>query len=97
MLIDSIAWLGSGLVLLSLVQRDMVRLHLLNIVASAAFLVYDIALALHPMTALNTILLVVSVVQAARLRPVPTLARPDPCPVPERWLSMPKPPPAPLR
>lgn len=78
MLIDTIAWLGSGLVLLSLVQRDLVRLHVLNVVASAAFLVYDIALALHPMTALNTILLVVSVVQVVRLRvaaaPAPMVA-----------------------
>mgnify|MGYP000924738983 FL=1 len=66
--IDTIAWFGSFLVLVSLSQRDAVRLHAANVVASLVFIVYDVALSLHPMIALNSILTLVSVIQIARLR-----------------------------
>ena len=66
--IDTIAWFGSALVLVSLSQRDAFRLHALNVAASLVFIVYDVALSLHPMIALNSILTLVSVVQIARLR-----------------------------
>lgn len=66
--IDTVAWLGSALVVASLMQRDVLRLHVVNVVASVVFIVYDVALSLHPMTVLNAFLAVVSIGQVVRLR-----------------------------
>lgn len=77
--IDTIAWFGSALVLVSLMQRDAFRLHAVNVVASLVFVVYDLALSLRPMIVLNSILTVVSLVQIARLeRPRWVRRRPRP-------------------
>jgi hypothetical protein len=62
-MIELLGWCGALVVLLSLTQRDHARLHVFNIVACLLFVVYDVALSLTSMLAMNIVLLCISVKQ----------------------------------
>ena len=67
-MIGWLGWLAAVVVLVSLSQSDPRRLHRCNIVACLMFLVYDVALSLPAMVAMNSVLLCVSIGQTIRLR-----------------------------
>jgi len=59
-MIDVLGWLGSILVVTSLIQRDLRRLRQVNLAASIALGVFNIVLGIWPMIVLNVVLAVVN-------------------------------------
>lgn len=59
-LIVAVGWVGSGLVVLSLVQRDVRRLRQVNLAASAVLGVFNVTVGLPSMIALNVVLAAVN-------------------------------------
>ena len=55
-MIGVIGWLGSGLVVLSLIQQDIRRLRQVNLAASIALGIFNVALGISSMIALNAVL-----------------------------------------
>ncbi|MDJ0953471.1 MAG: hypothetical protein QNJ81_07310 [Acidimicrobiia bacterium] len=54
-LIEIIGYTGSGLVILSLLQRSILRLRTIGFVASTTFLVYSIAIQAYPIAVVNVV------------------------------------------
>jgi hypothetical protein len=59
-MIAVLGWLGSGLVVTSLIQRDIGRLRQLNLAASVALGVFNLALGIWSMIVLNIVLAAVN-------------------------------------
>ncbi|WES64062.1 hypothetical protein P0L94_16530 [Microbacter sp. GSS18] len=59
-MIELLGWVGSGLIVLSLVQRDLKRLRIINIVACIVLIVFNAVLGIGSMVALNLILVAVN-------------------------------------
>ncbi len=58
--ITALGWVGSGLVVLSLNQRDVRRLRQVNLVASLVLSVFNVVVGIPSMIALNVVLAAVN-------------------------------------
>ena len=54
-LVEVIGYLGSGLVILSLLQKSILRLRAIGLVASLTFLVYSISIEAYPIALVNVV------------------------------------------
>lgn len=54
-LIEAVGYVASGLIVLSITQRSILRLRLLGLAGSATFLVYSIAIEAYPIAVVNAI------------------------------------------
>lgn len=54
-LVEVIGYLGSGLVILSLLQKSILRLRSIGLVASLTFLVYSISIEAYPIAVVNVV------------------------------------------
>ncbi len=54
-LIEVIGYIGSGLVILSLLQKSILRLRTIGLVASLTFLVYSISIEAYPIAVVNVV------------------------------------------
>jgi hypothetical protein len=59
-MISALGWLGSGLIVASLVQRRPRPFRVLNLVSAAVLLAFNLAIGLWPMVMLNVIILIVN-------------------------------------
>lgn len=59
-MIAAMGWLGSGLVVTSLIQRDINRLRQVNLAASVALVIFNLALGIWSMIVLNIVLAAVN-------------------------------------
>lgn len=66
--LELIGYLGTALILLSMMMTSVVRLRLLNLAGSVASMIYAFACATWPVFLLNLSLAVIHVVQLIRLR-----------------------------
>ena len=53
--IEAVGYLGSALVILSLLQKSILRLRMIGFVASSTFLIYSIAIAAYPIAVVNVV------------------------------------------
>lgn len=53
--IEVIGYIGSALVILSLMQKSILRLRMIGFVASSTFLIYSIAIAAYPIAVVNVV------------------------------------------
>ncbi|MBM6404348.1 hypothetical protein JQN72_08855 [Phycicoccus sp. CSK15P-2] len=65
--VDALGWFGSALLVFSLLQARILRLRVLNTVACAILVVFNAALAVWPMVAMNVVLAVINGVFIVRL------------------------------
>jgi hypothetical protein len=61
-------WAGSLLLVVSLLQSGMMRLRVLNLVASVVLVAYNLALSVWPMVAMNVAVALIDLVHILRLR-----------------------------
>lgn len=54
-IIEAVGYLGSALVILSLLQKSILRLRMIGFVASSTFLIYSIAIAAYPIAVVNVV------------------------------------------
>lgn len=54
-LVEVIGYLGSGLVILSLLQKSILRLRTIGLVASLTFLIYSVSIAAYPIAVVNVV------------------------------------------
>ncbi len=54
-LIEVIGYTGSALVILSLLQKSILRLRMIGFVASSTFLIYSIAIEAYPIAVVNVV------------------------------------------
>jgi hypothetical protein len=54
-LVEVIGYLGSGLVILSLLQKSILRLRTIGLVASLTFLVYSVSIEAYPIAVVNVV------------------------------------------
>jgi hypothetical protein len=66
--VEVIGWTGSVLLVVSLLQTRVLRLRVLNTVAAAVLVVFNWLIEVWPMTAMNAAIVVINLVQIARLR-----------------------------
>jgi len=66
-ILELIGWVGSALLVFSVLQAKFLRFRILNSVASAVLVVYNGILGVWPMAAVNLALLVINLVFIARL------------------------------
>jgi hypothetical protein len=64
---QTLGWFGSALIVASLVARQPIRFRLLNLASAVVLLVFNLAIELWSMVALNIVILVVNVWQLASL------------------------------
>jgi hypothetical protein len=64
---QTLGWFGSALIVASLVTRQPIRFRLLNLASAVVLLVFNIAIGLWSMVALNIVILVVNVWQLRSL------------------------------
>jgi hypothetical protein len=65
--IAALGWIGSALIVASLTQRRPVPFRLLNLVSALVLLVFNLAIGLWPMVALNVTILLVNSYQLLQL------------------------------
>jgi hypothetical protein len=65
--LDVVGWVGSAVLVWSLLQSRVLRLRLLNLAGSVVLLAYNGALRIWPMVGLNAVLAVINVVHLRRL------------------------------
>jgi hypothetical protein len=84
-MIDALGWFGSALIVASLMLRRPAPFRVLNLASAVVLLVFDTAIGLWSMVALNVAILAVNGWQLGRLvRRTPAL---DPAPPPEGWFT----------
>jgi hypothetical protein len=66
--VEVLGWVGSGLLIVSLLQTRVLRLRLLNTVAASVLVVFNWLIEVWPMTAMNLVIVGINLVQIARLR-----------------------------
>ncbi|MFV0375249.1 hypothetical protein [Microbacterium sp.] len=71
MILELIGWLGSALVIVSLLQSNPRRFRTLNLYAAAVLTGYNAAVAVWPMVALNAVIVAINVVFLVRMRAAP--------------------------
>lgn len=65
--VDALGWLGSALLVYSLVQARILRLRVLNTVACVILVVFNALLAVWPMVAMNVVLAAINIVFIVRM------------------------------
>jgi hypothetical protein len=70
-------WAGSAVLVISLLQGNMLRLRILNLVASLALVAYNGFLAVWPMVGMNAIVAVIDVYFMVKLRRAPHEINPE--------------------
>jgi hypothetical protein len=65
--LDAIGWVGSAVLVWSLLQSRILRLRLLNLVGSLVLLFFNAAIEVWPMVGLNAVLAVINIVHLRRL------------------------------
>ncbi|MFT4265557.1 MAG: hypothetical protein QM572_19420 [Nocardioides sp.] len=65
--LEIVGWVGSGVLVLSLLQTQVLRFRLVNTVGTLVLFGYQLALHIWPMVALNGLLAVINLVFVARL------------------------------
>ena len=58
---DIIGWAGSALLIVSLLQHDMMRLRVLNLIASAVLVAYNAWAAVWPMVGMNGAVVLINI------------------------------------
>ncbi|QIK84600.1 hypothetical protein [Sanguibacter sp. HDW7] len=66
-MLDAIGWIGSAILVLSLVQTRILRLRILNLTGCLIHTGFNLAIGVWPMVGLNVVLAVVNIVQLRRL------------------------------
>lgn len=66
-MLEAIGWIGSVILVLSLVQTRILRLRILNLTGCLVHIGYNTAVGVWPMVGLNVVLAIVNVVQLRRL------------------------------
>ena len=66
--LDVVGWSGSALLVVSLLQSRMMRLRVLNLVASLILVAFNLALGVWSMVAMNAVVAIIDLVQMIRLR-----------------------------
>jgi hypothetical protein len=66
--VEAIGWIGSVLLVISLLQTRVLRLRVLNTVAGLVLIVYNGIIEVWPMVAMNVAIVVINLVYVARLR-----------------------------
>ncbi len=66
--VEVLGWVGSALLIVSLLQTRVLRLRVLNTVAAAILVVFNGLIEVWPMTVMNIVIVVINLVQIARLR-----------------------------
>ncbi|AWS46118.1 YgjV family protein [Streptosporangium sp. 'caverna'] len=57
--LDVFGWTGSGVLILSLLQKQVLRLRIINAVASVMLVVYNVLIAIWPMVGMNAAVLLI--------------------------------------
>jgi hypothetical protein len=65
--VDALGWLGSALLVYSLLQARILRLRVLNTVACVILIVFNALLAVWPMVAMNVVLAAINIVFIVRM------------------------------
>ena len=65
--VDALGWLGSALLIYSLLQARILRLRVLNTVACVILIVFNALLAVWPMVAMNVVLAAINIVFILRM------------------------------
>jgi len=65
--VDALGWLGSALLIYSLLQARILRLRVLNTVACVILIVFNALLAVWPMVAMNVVLAAINIVFIVRM------------------------------
>ncbi len=73
-----LGWGGSALLVTSMLQTKILRLRWLNLIACAVLVVYNAVLSVWPMAVMNLALVIINVVNLARLRRVAPPVREQP-------------------
>ena len=58
--IEVFGWIGSGLLIVSLLQGRMLRLRVINSIASAMLVVYNVLVETWPMVAMNAAVIIIN-------------------------------------
>ena len=66
--VEAIGWIGSVLLVVSLLQTRVLRLRVLNTVAALVLVAYNAIIGVWPMVAMNVAIVVINLVFVARLR-----------------------------
>lgn len=66
-MLEAIGWIGSAILVLSLVQTRILRLRILNLTGCLVHIGYNTAVGVWPMVGLNVVLAIVNVVQLRKL------------------------------
>nr|NLD41816.1 YgjV family protein [Actinomycetales bacterium] len=64
---EIIGWIGSGIVVVSMLQKRITRLRLVNLVGSLVSLAYSVAISAWPLAGLNAVLAVIQIYHLLRL------------------------------
>ncbi|MEU1973747.1 hypothetical protein ABZ477_18985 [Microbacterium sp. NPDC019599] len=78
-MIEAIGWAGSALLVISLLQGNMMRLRVLNLIAAVALVLYNALVETWPMVAMNAAVAIIDIWFIAKLRTakqVPGTSRP---------------------
>lgn len=67
-ILEIVGWVGSAILVWSLMQTQIIRLRVFNLLGCIILIFYNAAVGVWPMAGLNTALLVINVVNLARLR-----------------------------
>lgn len=66
--VEAIGWIGSALLIISLLQTPVLRLRVLNTVAAIVLIAYNALIEVWPMVAMNAAIVVINLAYIARLR-----------------------------
>jgi len=66
--VEILGWVGSALLIVSLLQSRVLRLRVLNTVAAVALVLFNALIGVWPMVAMNVAIIAINVVQIVRLR-----------------------------
>lgn len=66
--VQVLGWIGSALLIISLLQTRVLRLRILNTVAAAVLVVFNALVEVWPMTVMNVVIVGINLWQIARLR-----------------------------
>lgn len=65
--IEVFGWIGSGLLVLSLLQGKMLRLRVINSIASVMLVLYNVLVETWPMVGMNAAVILINVWHIARI------------------------------
>ena len=66
--VEVLGWVGSALLIVSLLQTRLLRLRVLNTIAAVVLVAFNWLIGVWPMTVMNLAIVVINLVQIARLR-----------------------------